>query len=232
MVFKAFLAVALATASSGAMAQGFTGGSLGIEYNSPTDGSDFGGTTYSGGAEFAVTRDISLGFTAADYKFDNSDTDGSNLTLHGAYHLNDLATVGLFVAQDRVDGENSTIYGLEAGSEFTSGTVNGYFGRDTDSSSNLFGVGGTYDIQPAIGVQGAFDVLSGGDTDVSQITLGGTYRLASGPEFFAQVGNVNADSTQGSDNQSFIGLGARITFGAERGTTFGQRSIFEAIPGF
>lgn len=238
MSHKAAIAAAVLTVvGTPIFAQGITGGQLGVEYNMPTDGSDFGGTTYSGGLEYAITRQISVSVDATGYATDNLDISGSNISLHGIYHLSDSASAGVFIGSDKLEDadESVTVYGVEGGTEFMGGAVGGYLGF-TDSSgvdSTVFGADGAYALSNGFSVVGGLDVLSSdADTTVSRLTLGAQYEIQGGPELYAHVGNVSASDTSSAADQTFIGIGARVAFGAQRGTTFEGHSIFDAVAGF
>lgn len=236
MSHKAAIAAAvLAVVGTPAVAQSVTGGELSIEYSVPTDGSDFGGTTYSGGLEVGITRQFALGIDVSGYRPDNIDTDFSSATLHGVYHLSDVASAGLFFGQDYTDGASTNVYGLEGGAEVGNGiVVGGYLGKiDGDASDGtLFGVDGAYALQNGFSVVGDFDLADSDGATIRQIALGGEYTMQAGPSLYAKVGNLSAEEGAATSDQTFITLGAEVAFGAKRGTTFDQRSFFEILPGF
>lgn len=234
---KAAIAAAVfAVVSAPAFAQGITGGQLGVEYNAPTDGSDFGGTTYNGGLEYAISRQISVAIDATGYSTDNLDVSGSNATLHGIYHLSDTASAGIFYGIDALEDAdtNTSVYGIEGGTEFMGGEVAGYIGlADGDGTdATLFGVDGAYALNNAFSLVGEAHISSIDDATVSRIQLGAQYEIANGPQVYAHVGNISAGDSSSAEDQTFIGIGARVAFGAARGTTFEGHSIFDAIAGF
>lgn len=228
-------AAVLAVIGSGAMAQGITGGTIGVEVTQPTDFNDFVGTNYYGAIEYGISRQFAVSLDVSSYRFDSLDQDATSATLHGIYHLSDSASVGLFYGQDKIDGEDAAdLYGIEGGTEFMGGRVEGYVGRsdDGDVEAILFGADGSYSFNESISFKGGAAFLSVEDLDVSSITAGAEYTIAGGPSLYAELGNVNLDDGISSESETFIGIGARINFGAARGTTFGQRSAFEALPNF
>ncbi|MFZ3584109.1 hypothetical protein ACOI1H_18375 [Loktanella sp. DJP18] len=235
MNHKAALAAAiLAVASSSATAQGVTGGELGITYNAPTNGSDFGGTTYTGGLEYGFLQTFSVSANAAGYKFDNIDTTSNNVTLHGTYHLSSTASVGGFYARDDLDGTTADIFGAEGGTEFMGGDVGGYLGRvdDGTDTGTLLGFDGSYALRNGFSVIGEADVYNVDGDTLSQVSIGAEYELAVGPEFYAHIGRVTGDIDGSSDSVGFFGIGAKVAFGATRGTTFSNRSVLDVLPGF
>ncbi len=239
MTYTAALAAAiLAVASTTATAQGFTGGSVGIEYNAPTDGSDFGGTTYTGGLEYGFLRNFSVALNVSAYKLENVGTTAANATLHATYHLDDLASVGIFSAADSIEDTTgavftNTIFGVEGGTTFMGGDVGGYLGRlDGEDTYTVAGVDGEYALARGFSAIAGFDLLTGNDQTNSQISIGAQYEMARGPKFYAKIGSTREDFAGVEDVDTFVGIGASVAFGASRGTTFGTRSAFESLPRF
>lgn len=234
MFTKAAFAAALLVVASPVTAQ-VTGGSLGVEYSAPTDGGDFGGTTYSGALEYAFNRNFALSLDIAGYRLDNISTDATSATVHGIYHLDEMTSFGVFYGADSLgDADALALYGLEAGTEFGDADVEAFIGQveGVNDDALIYGFDANY------GFANGFSVIgSGGFTDVddrslSRIAIGGQYDLTGGPQFYAEIGNVSAEAGGVEADQAFVGVGARIAFGAERGTTFEQRSLFEILPGF
>lgn len=232
----AIVAAVLSVVSSPAIAQGFTGGTLGVEVDAPTDLDDFGGTTYFLGGEYAINRQFSVAADVSSYRFDNISEDASSGTLHGIYHLSDAASGGVFVGVDRLDEDNSFVYGLEGGTEFQGGYVEGYIAafdnEDTGAEGSFLGVNGAYALRNGFALTASAATADANGTDVTKFAFGGGYTLQAGPELYAEVGRVTLDDGTDSMEDNYIGLGARINFGAARGTTFDQRSLFEILPQF
>lgn len=234
MFTKTAVAAALCVLSAPVAAQ-VTGGSLDIEYDFPTDGGDLGGTTYSGAIEYGFTRDFSVSLDIAGYRLDNINTDATNVTVHGIYHLDDLTSFGAFIGSDATeDSDRQSLYGIEAGTEFGTAEVEAYVaafdGENEDAT--LFGADGKYDFGNGFSAIASYGLATSDDIDLSRLALGAEYEIAGGPQFYAEIGTVDADGFGVTAEETFIGLGARVAFGAERGTTFGQRSLFEILPGF
>ncbi|MEY1555585.1 porin [Yoonia sp. R2331] len=234
MSHKAVIAAAVLAVVSTPVAAQSLSGQLGIEYSAPTDGTDFGGTTYSGGLEYSINRQFAVGVDVSGYKLDNIDTSLSSATLHGIYHISDSATAGVFFGRDWIEDANSDVYGIEGGTEFMGGTVGGYIGRADDGTDtvNLFGLDGAYGLSNGFSVIAEYDRASEGDVSLSQAAIGAQYDLSAGPSVYAKLGNVSGEAGGTSADQTFITIGAEVAFGANRGTTFDQRSLFEILPGF
>ena len=234
MFTKSAFAAALVVLAAPATAQ-VTGGSLDIEYDFPTGGGDLGGTTYSGAIEYGITRDFSVSLDVGGYRLDNINNDATNLTLHGVYHLDDLTSFGAFVGSDAIeDSDRQSLYGIEAGTEFGTAEVEAYIAAfdGADEDATLFGADGKYSFGNGISAIASYGLATADSADLSRIAIGAEYEIAGGPQFYAEIGTVDADGFGVSADETFIGLGARVAFGAERGTTFGQRSLFEILPGF
>lgn len=168
------------------------------------------------------------------YSFNSTEDNGTSLTLHGIYHLSDSASAGVFVGADSANGTGNPVYGIEAGSEILEGHVEGYVGLlDSDNAATLFGISGEYDVINGFAAIGSFDLSSSDDGDgVNRFAIGTEYTMVNGPLFFAEVGQTNLDTSGVSSSATFIGVGAKVAFGAGRGTTFGPRSAFETTSGF
>lgn len=210
---------ALIAASTPVVAQQFTGGELGFEYNQLLDDGEVDGTNYYAGAEIGFTRDFSIGVNVANLDFTGEDT---RATLHGIYHLNDVSSVGLFVA----GGDNDTrSYGIEGGMELFGGDIGGYIGQISldDEDALAIGLSSNTPIGANFSFFTDFDIVADEAVAVSTNEIGFEYTIAGGPDLFAQYGRIDLDTTAGDGSTDYIGVGARIEFGAGRGTTFEGR---------
>jgi len=231
----AIMAAVLAVFAAPVVAQGITGGQLGIEYAAPFDGTDLGGTSYNAAIEYAITRQFSVSADFSSYSIEAFEENSSSLTLHGIFHMDDNASLGVFIGQDREgdSGGDARLYGLEGGTEFMGGEVSGYAAFiDGASDGTMFGLDGAYGWRDGISFTGNASILNQDDSNIRRVAIGGAYAMAEGPEFYGELGNLAAEDGSISSNQAFIGLGARINFGAQRGTTFKERSLFETAAGF
>ncbi len=219
-----FAAAVLAVASTPIVAQQFTGGELGIEYNALVDDSNIDGVSYNGAAEMAITRQFGLGLDVdkIDVGFGNIDP---RMTLHGIYHLNETASVGAFYAKTPgLDIDNAS-YGIEGGTALYGGDIGGYIGVQQVGPEEvvIFGLSSDTPISASFSLFTDFDLAADTDLALSTSELGVTYKMQNGPEFYGQYGRVTAATGGGSASEDYIGIGARITFGAARGTTFEGR---------
>jgi hypothetical protein len=234
MSYKAVITAATLCVVAYPVSAQVTGGSLGFTYSLPTDGGDLGGTSYYGAMEYAITRDFSIAGDLSGYRLDNINTDASSVTLHGIYHVDDMVSVGAFYGVDNLGGSEANLYGIEAGTELYGAQVEGFLGRvdASDGDANILGVDATYGIANGFSVTGNAGISREDDNNISRYALGTQYDLADGPQFFAEVGTVSAESNGVTTENTFIGVGARIAIGTQRGTTFDPRSLFEILPGF
>ena len=212
-------AAAMIAAASPLMAQQFTGGELGFEYNQLLDDGDIDGTNYYAGAEMGFTRDVSVGVNIVNLDFSGEDT---RATLHGIYHLNEMSSVGLFVAGGDSDTKS---YGIEGGMELFGGDIGGYIGQisNDDDEALIVGLSSNTPIGAGFTFFTDFDIVADDAVAVSTNEIGVEYTIAGGPDLFAQVGRIDLDTTAGDGSTDYIGVGARIEFGAARGTTFEGR---------
>jgi len=230
------LAVAACVGSSAAYAQQFSGGQLAIDVLGYGLEDDVLEVNYSGGLEYAINRNWSIGGYYTVYDFDTFDGSAGNLTLHAIYHLNDDTSVGVFRAGDGIEldgfGAGRGMTGIEAGYETGAFEVEGFIGffdkpEDDDQADNalLFGLSGAYEINDTISVLASYSRADSDTLTANRFSVGGSYEFIAGPSVYANVGR--ADS--GLEDASFIGLGASIEFGADRGMTFESRSLFDTI---
>lgn len=231
MLFRTVLtAVSLTALSTAATAQGFSGGELTIDATQFSAGSDPTSVNYSGALEYSINRNISVAGAVSIYDYSLLADTITNVTLHGIYHVNDQASVGAFVGQDSVGGAHSSFAGIEGGYEMGQFEVEGYLAfYDNADNSSVLGVSGAYQFNDQFAAIADFGVGEFGFDDVTRVSAGAEYTFNGGPSLYAELGNINSDIA----DSRFIGIGASIEFGADRGTTFDRRGVFETInPGF
>lgn len=212
-----------------AAAQGFEGAEISAETLAYSDENDFGSTTYSGGLEFGVGGGIGIGADLSYYGFDALGLDARNATLHGIYAINPITDIGLFVSQDSFDGRDTESYGIEGLASFGGTTVEGYLGQlDGDlADGTMIGVTGSISLFGGFSANVGFDQANL-DDKVNRLSIGGEYQFGLGPVLYAEYGKVD----DGSLDETYLSIGARLSIGPNQGTTFSSRSIFEIVPGF
>ncbi len=236
MKYHILAAAVLAAAAGSVQAQGFgfSGGEISAEALAYSDGGDIGSTAYSGALEFSINRNISVAVDLGFYGLQTLDLQADTATIHGIYQLSDTVSLGAFYGRDQLEGSNATVIGIEGGTEFAGAAVEGYFAQLDGAGDNatLLGVSGEYGISDSISALGSFNIADLGDASSNRLAIGGQYAIASGPELWAEVGTMKIDDGSSASNDTFLSIGARIEFGAARGTTFGRRSLFETGTGF
>lgn len=217
----------------------FTGGNVELSYSTLTKESDLDRVDLGGSVELSFTRDIAM---QADLAFAEFGASGLSLTsfgLHGIYHASESTSVGVFLGQDRgkIAGASSTdsFVGVEVGYEAQGFGLEAYYAKaDTDlSDGSVAGVSGTYALGDAFTVGLALDRLDADDVSLTALTVRGDYALTPATQLFAEIGNASIDgAAAGNVDSAFVGLGAKVNFGAARGATFERRSLLGTIPGF
>jgi hypothetical protein len=232
-----FVAAGLAAMllSGAAGAQEFKGAELSAEALFFTEGDEVTSTTYRGSVEVGVFGAFGV---AADLNFyDFGESDGiRNYTIHAIYDAFSVATVGAFYAQDSVDDATATSFGVEAGRSFGSAGVEGYLGFVDDEAVDyrILGADGAFDISRSLSLTGSAAYLSTDDAGANRLSVGGEYRFGNGPAVYAEIGRLAIDEEIGGfgESRTFIGIGARLAIGPNRGTTFESRGVYETIAGF
>ena len=235
MKFLATLAaIASAVAFSSAQAVEVTGGDVALGYSTFTDDTDVSKFAVTGAVEIGFTPNLALQFDAGAHAFNLIDETGTNLTLHGIYHANEQVSFGGFYGNDRLFGDNQDFYGLETG--FESGAANGELfiahAEDSGFDVNITGLSGSYGFDHGFTLGGSLQYANfDGSLDVTRLGATGTYTVNPAFDVYAELGTVKAGAFGFSNSEPYFGIGAAMTFGADRGATFGRRGLFELLPG-
>ncbi len=229
MLTKAVLtAVAMTALSTSAMAQGFSGGELTIDVQSFGEGDSPISVNYSGALEYAVTHSISVAGAIGSYDYSLASGNVTNYSLHGILHINNQASVGAFLGSTSYEDESESFVGIEGGYEMNGFDLEGYTAfYDDDDKTSVLGVSGAYRFTDQIAAIGEIGYASIDGDNHNRISAGAEYTFAQGPSLYAELGRVG--DVEASTDNTFIGLGASIEFGASRGTTFNRRGVFEAL---
>ena len=214
-----------------AVAGEVTGGSLGFTYSAFSDDSaaTVDKKSIAGSVEYAFDRQFALQGDLSLVKFGATDLDGHSYTLHGIYHLDDATSFGAFIGRDEVDSVGETFYGLEIGREFDQLDTEGYIahGQADDLTGTLFGLSALYNATDSFAFGMRYDTLDIDTVEASRVSLLTEYEIDR-VVLSAEVGQADIN---GVGSESFFGVGARMTFGADRGTTFEKRGLLDVIPG-
>ncbi|MBB95294.1 MAG: hypothetical protein CML68_11965 [Rhodobacteraceae bacterium] len=215
------------------MAADFNGGSIELEYSAFTEDSDVNRTTLRGQAELGFTRNFATQLDGGFYDYGYSG-DGTNVVLHGIYHGSESASFGAYVGRDELEGLDGTLYGVEGGLVLTNTIIaEAYAGGMNSDGENVLMLG--VDLANSFGngfsARAGFDYASSEFVDVTKLDIGVNYSIANQTNFYAELGSVSASGFGLSDNQTYVGAGIKIDFGARPGATFGYRSLFDILPG-
>lgn len=212
----------------------FNGGNAEIAYSAFTDDSGLSRTAAFGSAEIGFSRMFALQGDLGVYRFNELGENGQNAALHAVFHINNAASLGLFVARDDLWDGNATYFGAEAGFEFSGIDTEVYLASadDDDVSGNMFGLDMSYGFQNNLGVRGRLDRIDfDNDVDLTRFSVGLEYHPNPSSTIYGEIGSLNADGYGLSGSETFIGVGARINFGSDRGATFNSRGLLTLLPG-
>lgn len=219
----------------GAMAFEVTGGEAELSYSFLTEDSDLHRTDLGGSVEFGFTPQIGAQLDLGFADFGATGLKTTTVAVHGIYHASEVTSVGLFLGRDRAkvggSSDGQTFLGVEVGYEGPAFGLEAYYAAVDGGDGSVAGVSGTHDFNEVFSVGVAIDRLDVGDADLTALTLRGDYAVTPTAGLFAEVGNASVGLGATDEDSAFVGLGAKITFGAERGATFGRRSLLGNIPG-
>jgi hypothetical protein len=233
-----FATAALTLCTTDAMAQGFTGASVGLSYSgfANDDDREFDMAKFDAAGQFAITNEISV---AGNLTVRNSDALGEAITglfVHGIYNINPDVSLGLFAGEETTGFYDITTYGGEVA--YVSGPMEtqAFIGTSeiTGDTATIMGVAGSYGFGNGLSAIGSFERADFNDADVSAnvLEIGAEYALGNGAAFYANVGNAQFDFMGFTEDENFFRIGATFNFGPDGGTTFGRRSFIDAYPIF
>ncbi|WP_299699189.1 hypothetical protein [uncultured Tateyamaria sp.] len=232
-VLSAVLGVTLPIASA-AQAVEITGGSVQLKYSAFTEETDLNRVNLEGSMEIGFTQSFSTQIDLGHNSFGETNLDGTNFGLHGIYHLNDTTSLGVFYTREDVEDVDVDIFGIEAGLEMGAFELEGFLGQlDAENEDEtIFGFEGRYELNSGIGLSlGYEDVGSSSTANVATTTLRVDRDVTSNLNLFAEIGSTSFDTNIGDADETFVGIGGRYVFGAERGATFNQRGLLRILPG-
>ncbi|QQA42683.1 hypothetical protein [Pelagovum pacificum] len=197
------------------------------------DGRRFDRRTLSGAVEVGFGRSFAVQGDLAFHNYGFSDLDGSSVILHGIYHINDVASFGVYTGREEVEGDGVDFYGIEGGLEFGRGEVEAFYatGEYEDTDGDIAGVMAAFSVRPSIRLtlETAYGDFGGG-LELDRTAIGAEYDFGA-ITFSGQYGQGGGSIGGYSGEEAFLALGARYDFGAERGATFENRALGSLIPG-
>ena len=217
-----------------ASAQQITGGEASITYSAFSDNTDLSATSLDASIEVGFRREIGLQLDMGSRSFNTSDETAQNYVLHGIYNTSESVSLGAFYGVDRFNGETIDIYGFEVGAEMGALDLEAYWARgDIDGDTgDGFGVAGRTELAGGTSLGLRYETVDlGGVLELSNLAVEADYAVSDTVSLNTSFGTAEFDYSGTTIDEPFFAIGATFTFGAERGTTFGKRSVFSTLPG-
>ena len=230
-LIAALSALALAPQIAGAFE--ITGANIGLNYSTfaehgmrDTNKASLNGSLEAGfGPNFSIQTDIGA------HQFGILDDSGQNFALHGIYHMSNGASVGAFAGRDWLAGQNLDLWGLEARNTFGMFDVEGNltFIDGDNGRGNAVGLRSDYAFSNQLSLGGRFDYVDDGSETLTRVGALADFVPQDGMVISGEVGAADLPD----DNvEPYVGLGLKMTFGGNRGTTFGSRGLQDILPGY
>lgn len=225
-----FSTALLLTTAGHLAAQGFTGATLGIDFNQSLDAGELGGISYYGQAEVEAIAGIGFALDVSAYDFAIAGSNAQNVTGHAIYAFDSQIALGAYFGRDWADDDAINNYGLQGALDYGFGSAQAYVGSGDGPMERFYAAGasGSYDFADGISAIGALDGVTFEDGSGLAFELGGAYALPNGPVFSGVLGRVALSDATTDTSEIYIGLKARIDLGNLPGTTFDRRGFFEA----
>ncbi|MDB6452557.1 hypothetical protein [Falsirhodobacter sp. 20TX0035] len=229
--FAAVSAMALVLASP-ALALDFMGGNVTLGYSGLKNDMDYSRASLTGQAEFGITPAFSLQTDVGVSKFFEVGETEHNLTLHGIWH-NGPADLGVFYGGERIAGDTKDFYGFELGQQTEVFDVELYVGRGENFGWDgiMGGVSGRYALTPQFGLGLAYDRANIERLDMSRVALKADYAVRPDITLGAEIGSFRADLNDVWGRETYVGVNAKMSFGAQGGTSFNRRGLLNIVPG-
>ena len=214
---------------SAAHAAEVVGAEAGLEFSTFThDLDDLNKLTARGSLEIGLTQEFSVqgDFALSQMGFIDDMTEAAGL--HAIYNLPTLS-LGAFAGKDWIDGENSHNYGIEAATGDGQITGQGYIGKIYDSryEGTIFGARADFAAMPDLTVGARYDNIHVDDDDGYRLSLTTGYTMGD----FRLTGEIGRADTHNEGAETFLSVGAKMSFGGRSGTTFDQRGVLSILPG-
>ncbi len=225
-------AIAVALSAGMASAQEVKG-DITLGYSAFTAETSANRISAEGSLEFGVSERASVQLDLGLYGFGATNTNGTNLVLHGIFDVNPQGSAGLFLGLDEIDGDSTDFYGLEYGQSFGTGGIEAYVarGKDAGVTGTVIGVEGEFAVTDSFGLGLKLDNADfNGVVDLTRFGVKGIYALGQGSSVYAEVGSVRADAFGLSGSEGFVGVGLSIGLGGDE-ATFGRRGLLNLVPG-
>ncbi|MDZ4309365.1 MAG: hypothetical protein U1A24_02230 [Cypionkella sp.] len=224
----ALAAAGLVLIASAAQAE-MTGGQLKLSQSGFTDDFSVAKTNISGSVELAFGPQFGMQMDLGVNLLNFADETATNFVTHGTYKLGDSTAIGAFYGIDAVNGGSTDFYGVEAAQNFGTGGVQGYVAHAEDSgnSGTVMGISGGMVMGNGVGIGGSVDHGSFDGTSLTRYGVRGSFGLGESSKMFAELGALDTDA----GSETYAKIGATYNFGENSGLMFGDRSLFNLLPG-
>ncbi|WP_284325128.1 hypothetical protein [Cypionkella aquatica] len=225
---KTLATLALILAASTAQAE-ITGGQVKLSQSGFTDDFSVAKTNISGSLELGFGERFGMQMDLGVNLLNFADETAINYVTHGTYKLSDSTALGAFIGMDSVNGGSTSIYGIEAAQNFGTGGVQGYVAhaQDGNGNGNALGVSGGMVMGNGVGIGASLDHGSFDGTSLTRYGLRGSFGLGESSKMYAELGALNTDV----GSETYAKIGASYNFGSNSGLMFGDRSLFNLLPG-
>jgi hypothetical protein len=232
----AALGLTIAFAQSTTAAE-LVGGYVDVGYSAFTDNTRVSKRSLTGSGEVAFTRTFGLQADLGVHDLNAISEVGTNVTLHGNFHVGEFTSLGVFAGRDDLNNQGVNFYGVEAGHEAGRVQFEGYASivdaaGNNGSNGTLAGLQIRGNINEAWRLKANIDYIDARNgVDATRYSVGTDYNFGEGGAFYAEVGGFDANAGPVGANETFVGFGLRYNLGAKRGTTFGRRGFLDKMPG-
>lgn len=213
----------------------FIGGRAAVSHSAFVDDRDFAKSSAQGAAEFSFGNNFGLQADAGVAGLNALDDTAMTLTGHAIWTFAPGSAAGLFYGSDLMRGPDHDVYGAEYAGFLGQAKVEGYVARSesTVGDANLIGLSGSMPVGMAgldMGLSLDHAAFSGAGS-ATRLGLTGAYAIGESTRLTGELGSVGGGVGDAALSGPYVKLGIDFRFGANGGTTFGSRSVFNVSPG-
>lgn len=212
-----------------------TGGQIELSHSAFVDDTSFAKSTVSGTVELSFGPRFGAQFDVGANVLNLAEETATNFAAHAILKPSEGTALGVFFGLDAIAGESQSFYGVEIAHNFDVGGVQAYIahGEDLGFSGTVVGLSGGTIIENGVGISASVDYASfDGGASATRFGVRGSIGQGERSKLFVEIGALNGSlSGVGSDSETYAKIGATYNFGENSGLTFGDRSIFNLLPG-
>lgn len=228
---------ALALTATSLAAQGFSGASVTLDYQTFSDIEELDSTRFSGALEYDLGSGFAVAADIGSVSFADYDESVTNVTLHGIYAVSPDVKVGLFLGRESIEEVDIDIYGIEAAYAVAGFGVQGYVGTgevvDNPADLGFVGIAADYGFGNGLFLVASYDEVSvdngGFEVTFGTAEAGAGYALTSGLSGLISVGQISTSGGGGSFEEDFMKVSLSYAFGPQGGTTFNSIGFFDTL---